>query len=341
MSFFLRRAVKASFRRICRALRIEEDILFNWIYDFKRYNKNCAVSSAIGEKAVLETLLLREYHAIEKGLSLKNPRRGFGAQKLNNILEALDEYIPKYGVDDIVAPVLSALFQYQDFHKGCEEDVEDKSILERISQHRMTYPDKVLRKSSECDGGTREVYTAEILKYSSVDFDRFAWNRYSVRDFLSRDVSLDVIDKAIEIAKKTPSVSNRQGWKVHVYPDGNLKKLILERQPGNRGFCESVPLLLLVTGVASSFYQTENKQMYIDGGLFSMSVMYALHSLSLGSCPLASNFDRNYDKSLREVANIGENEVPIMMIAVGYLPERINVPVAKRKDLSRIRVVHV
>lgn len=314
------------------------DSLLDWFYDYKRYRTQFAFSKSIDEKARKETYLLREYHAIEKGLSLSNPRLGFGARRLENIFNAIDDFIPIYGVNDVVKSVLSTLFFYYDFH--ISREFAENNILNKIKGYRELYEGAVSGHDNIVYGGTKTMRRSEILNASQVDFSGFALSRYSVRNFSDLEVSPDMISKAVEIAQKTPSVSNRQGWRVHVYAQNNLKELVLQQQPGNRGFCEYIPSLLLVTGVTSTFFEKERNQVYIDGGLFSMSLMYSLHSLGLGCCPLASNFGRQYDQNLRSVACIAEDEVPIMMMALGYLPDEVVVPVARRKPAEEVIIVH-
>lgn len=46
--------------------------------------------------AKMQYTLLRENHTIEKGLSMRNPRKGFGQKKVLNILIWIDKYVTLY-----------------------------------------------------------------------------------------------------------------------------------------------------------------------------------------------------------------------------------------------------
>ena len=72
------------------------------------------------------------------------------------------------------------------------------------------------------------------------------------------------------------------------------------------------------------FAGSEHYQHWIDGGMMSMSIIYALHSLGVASCPLNWSQTPKADKALRKALKIENNQTVIMMIAVGY-PEQANI----------------
>ena len=74
--------------------------------------------------------------------------------------------------------------------------------------------------------------------------------------------------------------------------------------------------------------------------MFAMSLIYALHSLGLGSCPLNTSYIYNDDKKLRQVAEIEQNEIPIVTISVGYLKEIYKVAVSPRNKAEEKAIFH-
>lgn len=69
---------------------------------------------------------------------------------------------------------------------------------------------------------------------------------------------------------------------------------------------------------------------YVDGGLYAMNLMYALHSEGLGTIPLTcSLMARNYKKLYHDF-DIKDNEVPVLLIGVGNLKEKFEVAVSNR-----------
>ncbi|QNT71191.1 nitroreductase family protein [Defluviicoccus vanus] len=195
--------------------------------------------------------------------------------------------------------------------------------------------------SSVQEGGAKLVSRSDIEAAALVDFERFCQERYSVRHFSSVPVEKSVIKAAVRIAQKTPSVCNRQCWRVHIFSSEEAKRQVLECQSGNRGFGHEASHVLVVTSDLQPFTGIhERYQGWIDGGMFSMSLVYALHSFGLGSCCLNWSVRAGTDKRLRRIAAIPGHENVIMMIAVGNLVEEFKVACSVRRETDDILTWH-
>src|SRR5699024_9800305 len=278
-----------------------------FLVDFKKYENNSFVFTTHKEKRHLEADLIFYYHKIEKGLALPKPRVGFGRKNINYLLKAIKEYEKKFGWDEISVISLNTLFAYHAFNK--KHGVNMKELYKDIVKLKATIPeDRLLEK-----GGTKTLKNDEI-NYLMPEFEQFVNSRYSIRNFSSAAVDLDVIEKAVEIAQKTPSVCNRQPSKVYVYQNKSEQEKILKYQNGNTGFGDSANLILIVTTDLKDFRGIiERNQVYVEGGLYSMSLMYALHAAGLGTCPLNLTMSNEKELQLKNAANIPESEIPIMM----------------------------
>jgi hypothetical protein len=136
---------------------------------------------------------------------------------------------------------------------------------------------------------------------------------------------------------RTPSVCNRQAWRVYVFTDDEDKRRVLQHQNGNRGFGDRISQLLVVTCDLSAFVTIgERAQAWVDGGMFSMSLVYALHFAGLGTCCLKAPNEIREDRALRRVCGIPDCEVVIMMIAVGHLIEEFAVAQSARRALEEV-----
>ena len=62
-----------------------------------------------------KALLTMDYHRIEKGLSLKEPRLGFGASTITDLMANLKKYINQFCVDDTALNSYHALQTYHTF----------------------------------------------------------------------------------------------------------------------------------------------------------------------------------------------------------------------------------
>ncbi|NES66883.1 MAG: nitroreductase, partial [Okeania sp. SIO2D1] len=111
-------------------------------------------------------------------------------------------------------------------------------------------------------------------------------------------------------------------------------------QNGNRGFGEQASKVLIVTSNLEHFASIgERYQGWIDGGMFSMSLVYGLHSLGLGICCLNWSFKKKQDRQLKIIAGIPDSDLVIMMIAVGHLPEEFKVAQSPRKPLKEVLII--
>jgi nitroreductase len=186
-------------------------------------------------------------------------------------------------------------------------------------------------------GGILAITRAEIHAAGKVDIESFLTSRHSIRHFDDRSVAEELIQRAVSLAISTPSVCNRQAWKARVFKDPKHKKVILDLQNGNRGFGEQIDTLIVVTCDLQSFMSVgERNEAWIDGGMFSMSLVLALHSVGLGTCCLNWSVRQEQDRELRDTIAVPEAEVIVMLIAVGHIPERLSVARSARKPLNDV-----
>ena len=187
-------------------------------------------------------------------------------------------------------------------------------------------------------GGTKPVTRAEIEAITQDVGHDFFWSRHSVRQYADTPVPMDMIRQAVDMARKTPTVCNRQGPRVHVFEDAQQA---LNWQPGNKGFGHLASRGLIVTADLQAFSGNgERNQPFVDGGMFAMSLLYALHALGLGACPLAWSMRPSDDRAMRTALGIPDSEAVIMMISVGHLPETLQVAKSHRMPLEHILVEH-
>lgn len=307
-------------RRIVHSIKI----LGDYAYDWRRYIKwwhGVGIDTLQGQR---QRALLKAYHGVEKGLSLRDARPGFGQEKIKYLIRQIDEWERAYGLNDVASDAVASLRAYHTFNEA----------------HGVYIPwlDTWLQSKTlpERNGGTKPVTKQDILSARSGTDKAFFDSRYSLRQFGSEPVPMSGIRQAIEMAQKTPSVCNRQGTRAYCFENAMDA---LQYQPGNRGFGHLASRALVITADLQAFSGSgERNQAWIDGGMFAMSVLYCLHALGYGTCPLAWSQKAKEDKRVREALNIPESEVIIMMIAVGTLPDEFAVAVSQRIDLNQVLI---
>ena len=228
------------------------------------------------------------------------------------------------------------LSAYHDFN--LRNGIDDGQLKEEIEGLRSRISENCL----EINGGGAIPFSRErVVNASRLPFDEFVRERYSIRNFTDEPVSLELIEEAVRISLKTPSVCNRQSWRIHCYQGKEKCGPLLELQNGNRGFEHIIGTILIVTTDLNYFVGiNERNQPFIDGGMFGMSLIYALHHLGLGSCCLNLCHSSDTDRELRKRAKIPESESFIFMLAVGCIPESLHVAESSRKSINEILSIH-
>ena len=118
-------------------IKSSHKIFFDLFYDASRYIKYSSTFH-LNTSRNLRSRITSKYHEIEKGLSLSQPRVGFGAERLNELLTLINEYIERFGKDSSLASPVGALRAYIKFH-------EDKGIYD------FPYKDSIGKLLAEID----------------------------------------------------------------------------------------------------------------------------------------------------------------------------------------------
>jgi nitroreductase len=309
----------------------------NTFYDFLRYLRysNFLILST-SDRQKLESLIFLEYHKIEKALALPAVRPLFGLGYLETLLDLLDRWGRLTNDYDAIVfrGALAALASYR-------EQVGE--TLKRSRYDLFQRLDKLLTDHApEVDehglGGVLPINGIELKEAcQSVNFDKLVFCRHSVRNFAECRVPDDIISHAVRIAQQSPSVCNRQCWRVHVFTSDLDKSKVLQTQSGNSGFGHLADRVLLLTADLRCFVSAgERNQAHQDAGMFAMTLIYAFQAQGVVSCclNLCTNFYQ--DIALRRVCKIPEWETPIMMIVIGYSPVEFKVAVSSRVYLEAI-----
>lgn len=302
-------------------------------YDSDLYEKFSSSTITGDTKEKLSALITLSYHGIEKGLSLPSPRPLFGRSNIKRLALRLERYISAFGHDKTSEVALDTLKEYRRFNieKHGKKDRELDEILSDL--------DAMVVRSNRITslGGTKTLTREEIFKNSKIDLESFYQFRSSIRNYTNDPVANESIELAVRMAQKTPSVCNRQSSRVLAVTERERIAELLELQGGAAGFKDRVPCLLIISSDLSCFQSPgERYQCWVDGGLFAMSLIYALHSLGLGTCCLNWSKYPEDDLQLYEKVPSIVGERVIMFLAVGHIPEAVNVPLSASPCLNDV-----
>ena len=284
---------------------------FSFLYDFARFALYAGYFAVLRDMDKRDFKIRRTYHSVEKGLSVY----GIGHKTKSNAMNELEKLLA---------------VQTSREQLTFSSQVASNVLLEARSKNgpklidQQTYFLRIGDGNSEEVGGAigldKEILDAGMLERP----EEFFFSRVSVRSFSSDSLEDDLVTRALRLASKTPSVCNRQAWHVyHITCPSQIRKC-LSLQNGNSGFTDDIRNLLLITCNLKAFsHPGERYQQWIDGGMFAMSLIYALHSLGVSSCCLNWSKGPIADLKLRRACSIRSEDTVIMMLAVGYANESI------------------
>ena len=187
--------------------------------------------------------------------------------------------------------------------------------------------------------------------------------RRTVRAFSDENVPFEIIKKVILTAGTAPSGANLQPWRFVVVKNQDVKRKIREaaekeefasyhnrmskkwlRRLASLGtdehkpFLEIAPYLIIVFRITSIVENEESEPTYYSQESVGIAVgllLAALHNAGLATL----THTPSPMKFLQEILGRPKNEVPFVLIPVGYPAKDAKVPDIKRKSLEEIMLV--
>jgi len=306
-------------------------VLFcGFLYDFRRMCRHSAAVRTAGTKEKLRALIMVHCHAIEKGLAWSRAKPDFGSDRVGVLLLLLQEYAARYGIDPTLQVATGVLQAYQRANPGDERLTRELDDLVRT----LNVP-----SCPSARGGVDRMTWDELYAGIRGQFREFCRVRRSVRQFSHEPPRDEELVEAVRIAQLTPSACNRQSCRVYVVRDSRAIRQALDASRSANGFAEEVQRLLVVTSNLACFqFAAERYQCWIDGGMFAMTLVYALHAQGLVSCCLNWCKEPPVDRLFRRVLGISPEETIVLLIAVGKPLEEFAVAVSARRPLEEIIV---
>lgn len=298
-----------------------------YVYDFYRYLRHTS-ATGITSRAHRSYSAVKIYHGLEKSLSFRNRSNDSGWTNVDRLVRLLSSTEGKYPLVGIHEQ--AGIKVLSDFVKTAAPG-SDRTKL--ATDFLKTHPNP----KSDCPGGVKAIMQDQMDLGKLENPEVFFHSRHSVRDFSKRKVEQHVVDRALALAISTPSVCNRQAWHVYHLDKRDVIDAALSFQNGNKGFGESIQSLLIVTADLAAFDSgSERYQHWIDGGMFSMTLILALHSLGVSTCCLNWSKGPRDDIKVRRRLPIRDEHSIVMFIAMGYPNPELQVCYSPRVPSSDI-----
>ncbi len=315
-----------------REFLLRIDLLKAYYYDYKRFFVFSGTTSNNTETKLIENIITR-YHMIEKGLTMSEARLGFGKDAILSLCELSIEYLSKYSAsEEQLIHAIGVIFEYERFHQIHNYTLNDK-LVSKIKLLKCICPNITCSVQIKT---TRKDYFSQ----TEGSFLQFSNSRKSVRNYTNQDIPIDIFTEVFDLARNAPSACNRQAWRTYLFTDKEQINEILNIQGGNRGFGHLANKVIVISGEVGAFASTgERNQIFIDGGIYAMNLLYALHYYQIAACILNCSTTIEKDRALRKSTKIKESEVFIAIISCGIPPEDFEIASSKRSKIKRTNTV--
>lgn len=286
------------------------------------YSKSLCVSDIYHDSMKMKTHLTIATHALEKGMSIGNARYGFGQPKALELIDGLQFFLSIGGDVTFVNESSAVINSYLEYNEQNGADMSNvRKAFELFCQKNaielVPY------------GGIEELKHSDIKEKENSPFDVFSQSRYAIRDYGKSPIMKETVEKALKLCERTPTACNRQSQRVHVYLNREQKDKLLRLQGGGRGFIEDIQGAILICSDLRCYDFFELNLPYVDGGLYAMNLLYALHYHDVATIPLTMGHKTKYTKKLMKAMNLPSHEVPVLLIGIGSF-----------KDIYRVAQSH-
>lgn len=304
-------------------------LLKEYYKDYKIFEKHY-MKSKLNVKKIEYSMLLID-HTLEKGMSNLNPRP-FGVEKVKALMKLINEYKKMGGTNSFAFSLtINTLKSYLSFYE--KKNWINYNEYKELSVFLKEYDDILFLPS-----GSFDLKKSDFILDSKIDYEKFLTSRHSVRNYSIKKIADDDINKAVNMAIKSPSACNRQMCKVYYISTDNNIEIVKKyaKGLGNFNFNNGIQFFVITFDINSFNFYGDRNYGWFNAGLFSMNFVNALHSLEIGSCFLQFGNTNKEEMKLKKLLNIPENERIAVILAAGYYDEISRIPYSTRKSIDDV-----
>lgn len=317
-----------------RSLRINLPVLIkNYFLDFILYINHSNIFFKDNFEKIEADIILK-YHSLEKGFLHEKIKDRFGKNNiviLNKLLKKKEVILNKNLSQ--ISSAYQVMCDYYELHLDRGIDISDYFDRDEYLLYKSL-------KSSNTNSVKNHLFESYFDK-SNDNFKNFSNSRSSVRNFTDEKIPIPIIKDVITLARNAPSVCNRQPVKVYYVDNRSQIDEVFKIQGGLTGYSQGVKQLMVVVSDRNYYYSVgERNQLFIDGGIFLMNLLYSLHFYKIGACPAHWGLNNESDKKIREILNLKKSEKVVSLVAIGIPNEKFKTCKSSRRDISEILILN-
>lgn len=308
--------------------KLDKDYLYDNNF-YKKHNMNSETNlNTLGYESIIHAHFLEKEmeHFELSPFNAKNIRYLFRIIKNESTFENYkDKFSFIYGIN--------SLREYKKIYEN--NGWKDKEEYKKVDDFLKNYTEVEQQKV-----GGYILTKRELEKDYKIDYLKFIKSRHSTRNYKNEVIKLDDVKKAVEMAKYSASVSNRQFIKLHFYPSGKMRENAIHYARKGGLYLEGVNPFIITFDANGLLGSGERNQGYFNAGIFSTNLVNAFHSLGIGTCFIQFSNSIKEEEELKKINEIPENERIAVILFAGYYDEKSIFAVSSRKNIFELLFEH-
>ncbi|NSW91704.1 MAG: nitroreductase family protein [Firmicutes bacterium] len=167
-----------------------------------------------------------------------------------------------------------------------------------------------------------------------MNFNELVKSRRSIRNYLEKDVSDDLILMLLDSARWAPSAGNCQPWHFYVIKDKEVISQVFEKVYHTDWILKAPVLIIVCADISKSEqrYKERGRVLYCiqDTAAAVQNILLCARELGLGACWIGA-FD---ETNCADILSLSDNLRPVAIIPIGYSVDEPLAP--KRKPIDEI-----
>lgn len=292
----------------------------------------------IGKVSKTSVALRRNVHRIEKGLLMMPQRDVFAMNYIEETVESFEKFVAQYRNNSLSVDVSELEWSYDVLTSYFTNVKQENKIIKFKKRFESINYTRSKETESEAD---KIPFFRDLNDPLPVDYEsllKLSMRRRSVRWFEKKPVPRELIDKALMVARQSPSACNRLPFEYLVFDEPELVSKIAKIPFGAAGYADNIPTLIVLVGKLNNYFSARDRHViYIDASLSAMSFMFALETLGLSSSVINWPDFEPVEMKMQNTIKLGIDERPVMLIAVGYPAKNGKVAFSQKKSLDVLR----
>lgn len=285
----------------------------------------------IGESCAL---LRRNTHRLEKGLIMKPRREVFAEGFIGETVDCYKNAMQSRKLSDSEKKWATDVLDEYFAIVGSTKEIDKAKSIYLSARKDVSVSCQVSGILSH-QGDQFKPYLYQALPETNIHFNELQQlfiRRRSVRWYHDKQVPVELVQRAANIASLAPSACNRQSYRF-IFCSDKLKAVeVAKCAGGTKGFADNLQAIIVVVGDLSSYpLERDRHLIYIDGSLASMQLMLALETLGLSTCSINWPDVDNSERKIRNLIKLQLYERVVMLLAVGYPDIEGGIPYSQKK----------